>query len=94
MSKLQQSILEQIRILGNNSGCHQMPERSFFYKGKQFPVCSRCTGVCLGQIGAVIVAFKKKVPLELCLLGIGVMGIYWGLQELEIKESSVMLGGW
>jgi uncharacterized membrane protein len=24
--------------------CHKMPERSFFYKGKQFPVCARCTG--------------------------------------------------
>jgi uncharacterized membrane protein len=28
--------------------CHRQPERSFFYKGKQFPVCARCTGIHLG----------------------------------------------
>lgn len=31
-------------------GCHQMPERSFFYKGYQFPICARCTGILLGYI--------------------------------------------
>lgn len=28
--------------------CHQNPERSFFWKKKQFPVCARCTGIHLG----------------------------------------------
>ena len=28
--------------------CHRKPERSFFWKGKQFPVCARCTGIFLG----------------------------------------------
>ena len=28
--------------------CHQIPERSFFFKGMQFPVCARCTGYILG----------------------------------------------
>jgi len=28
--------------------CHRKPERSFFWKGKQFPVCSRCTGIHIG----------------------------------------------
>jgi uncharacterized membrane protein len=27
-----------------------MPERSFFWKGKQFPVCARCTGIHLGYL--------------------------------------------
>ena len=30
--------------------CHQKPERSFFYKEKQFPVCSRCTGIVIGVL--------------------------------------------
>jgi uncharacterized membrane protein len=30
--------------------CHRKPERSFFFKGKQFPVCARCTGIHLGYI--------------------------------------------
>ncbi len=28
--------------------CHRLPERSFFWKGKQFPICARCTGIHLG----------------------------------------------
>lgn len=31
-------------------GCHQKPERSFFWKGKQFPFCARCTGIYVGYI--------------------------------------------
>lgn len=41
--------------------CHRKPERSFFYKNHQFPVCSRCTGLI---IGAVLFAFYSFfVPL-------------------------------
>ncbi len=35
--------------------CHQMPERSFFFKGYQFPLCARCTGIALGHIIAFII---------------------------------------
>ena len=28
--------------------CHRIPERTFKYKGKYFPICSRCTGLYLG----------------------------------------------
>lgn len=52
---MKQKLLEYIRMIGNASGCHQMPERSFFYKGKQFPVCARCTGVTVGQFLAVLI---------------------------------------
>lgn len=30
--------------------CHRKPERSFFWKGHQFPVCARCTGFYLGYL--------------------------------------------
>ena len=36
-------------------GCHQIPERSFNYKGYQFPICARCTGILLGEIFGIIV---------------------------------------
>ncbi|MGG7175281.1 DUF2085 domain-containing protein [Clostridium neonatale] len=25
-------------------GCHQLPDRSFFIRSYQFPICARCTG--------------------------------------------------
>lgn len=35
-------------------GCHQIPERSFFISGYQFPVCARCTGIIVGYIISAI----------------------------------------
>ena len=89
MSGLRQSFLELIRTLGNYSGCHQMPERSFFYKGKQFPVCARCTGVFFGHMTAVILFLcGKKVPFRTCFSLMGIMGFDWGIQEAGIMEST------
>lgn len=39
-----------------------MPERSFFFKGYQFPVCARCTGVLIGEIGGLFLSFFKLLP--------------------------------
>jgi len=30
--------------------CHKNSGRSFFWKGRQFPVCARCTGIYLGYL--------------------------------------------
>jgi len=30
--------------------CHQLAERSFFWKGIQFPLCARCTGILIGFV--------------------------------------------
>jgi uncharacterized membrane protein len=40
------------------SVCHRKPERSFFYKGKQFPVCARCTGIHIGYLFYPLLLFK------------------------------------
>ncbi|WP_033562993.1 DUF2085 domain-containing protein [Sphingobacterium sp. SYP-B4668] len=37
--------------------CHRKPERSFFWKGKQFPVCARCTGIHLGYLSTFLFIF-------------------------------------
>lgn len=39
--------------------CHQLPDRSFSYKGMQFPMCSRCTGLFFGfnLIGPIVTVF-------------------------------------
>ena len=38
--------------------CHKKPERSFFWKGKQFPVCARCTGIHLGYLSLFLFLFE------------------------------------
>lgn len=74
--------------IGEALGCHQMPERSFFIKGFQFPVCARCTGVIISAILATIVFFRKKLPIWLCISMSSIMLFDWGMQYLKIKEST------
>lgn len=73
---------------GKKLGCHQMPERSFFIKGYQMPVCARCTGVIISAILATLLFTKKKIPLHMCLAMSSVMLLDWSIQYLEIKEST------
>ena len=40
-------------------GCHQIPERSFFIKGWQMPICARCFGMICGE-GARLFFGKTK----------------------------------
>ena len=60
-------IIKDLKIKGANlhfSFCHQKPERSFFWKGKQFPLCSRCTGINLGYFILPFFIFGViKIPL-------------------------------
>lgn len=73
---------------GKKLGCHQKPERSFFYKGCQFPVCARCTGVILGELIAIVCLFMFKINWYILLLLLIPMGIDWGLQYLKILKSN------
>jgi uncharacterized membrane protein len=36
--------------------CHQRPERSFVFHGRQLPVCARCTGLYIGAAVAAPLA--------------------------------------
>ncbi|MDE7311063.1 MAG: DUF2085 domain-containing protein [Eubacterium sp.] len=74
--------------LGECSGCHRMADRSFFYKGHQFPVCARCTGVCIGQLSAILINCLLSIPMHISILLLAVMGFDWGIQELKIKSST------
>ena len=68
--------------------CHRLSERSFFYKGKQFPVCARCTGVAFGQITAIITAFIHSPPLWFILLTCLVCLVDSSLQYMMILMST------
>lgn len=73
---------------GRILGCHQMPERSFFYKGFQFPVCARCTGVLLGFAAAAPLFFFYELDIRVALLLSFVMFLDWFLQFLKIRPST------
>lgn len=47
-------------------GCHQIPERSFFIGGYQFPLCARCTGIMVGYIFALLL-YIFRIILPPCL---------------------------
>ncbi len=41
--------------------CHRKPERSFFIKGHQFPVCARCTGFYISIFFYTIYAYYTPI---------------------------------
>ena len=49
-------------------GCHQKPERSFFFLGKQFPICARCTGQLAGMLCGCIGAWLCQIPFQLSVM--------------------------
>ena len=49
-------------------GCHQKPERSFFIKGYQFPLCARCTGILVGYLlSFLLLIFGYSINNVICL---------------------------
>lgn len=81
-------IYDALWYLGGLSGCHRMPERSFFINGKQFPVCARCTGCFVGYAIGLAAAFATVFPVAISIALMSVMLFDWLLQENEIAESS------
>ena len=77
-----------LMIAGSAAGCHQLPERSFFFRGHQFPVCARCTGVILGQIaggiGILFLSLTYDTIAFLCFL----MFFDWWLQRVHLLQST------
>ncbi|MCR5026397.1 MAG: DUF2085 domain-containing protein [Methanobrevibacter sp.] len=41
--------------------CHRIPERSFFIKNHQFPVCARCTGFYTGLAVFLVYNFFFRI---------------------------------
>ncbi len=69
--------------------CHRLPERSFHYKGKQFPICARCTGILIGYfLGFVYVFFFKKTHILFEIALIIPIAIDGGLQLLNYWKSN------
>lgn len=43
-------------------GCHARPDRSFYFRGKQFPICARCTGELVGILMGIPTAICFGYP--------------------------------
>ena len=44
--------------------CHQLPERSFFFRGRQFPICACCTGILICYIiGFIYILIFKELHI-------------------------------
>ena len=77
--------------LGNRCGCHQREDRSFKIKGWQFPICSRCTGILVGQLlGILIYIFQFRIPIYISCIFLFIMFLDWYIQYKKIKESTNM----
>ena len=71
------------------TGCHQIPERSFFFCGYQFPMCSRCTGIILGYvISLILFALKIIFPIWLCIVLCMFMIVDGGIQLMFFIMSN------
>jgi len=69
--------------------CHRISRRSFHYKGKQFPVCARCTGVYLGQIIMILlilVGFRLNLLASILLMV--PLFIDGAIQHFKLLEST------
>ena len=53
--------------------CHRIPERSFFIKNHQFPVCSRCTGFYTGLVIYLVVNYFYPHDYNLNILMLSVI---------------------
>lgn len=77
-------------------GCHQRPERSFFVKGYQMPVCARCEGELIGILAALIAVWFLSPSYW--LMGILMVpmiadGLIQGLTEYESTNWRRLITG-
>lgn len=73
---------------GRATGCHQLKERSYSFRGYQFPVCVRCTGVYIGGIAAVVFYHLITWHIWILISGVVAMLIDWSLQYFELCQST------
>lgn len=72
--------------------CHQMPERSFKYKGKQFPLCARCTGIFIGYFAFPLFQLQIIIPSLLLIIMLSIpMFIDSITQSMNYRESNNLL---
>lgn len=81
--------------------CHKIPERSFFYRGKQFPICARCTGILVGYIFGIIYIVISKRPhiilealmmIPIAIDGLGQLYGHWESNNTRRFVTGIIAG--
>ena len=77
-------------------GCHQRPERSFFVRGYQMPVCARCEGELIGILAALIAIWFFRPPywvMAVIMLPMIADGLIQGLTKYESTNWRRLITG-
>jgi uncharacterized membrane protein len=75
--------------------CHQLPERSFFVFGAQFPLCIRCSALLAGGLGAVVYVFTRLPlpPVKACITMTLPMMVEIAFAGAGLAESTNLIRG-
>ena len=76
------------KFLGIAFMCHQRPDRSFFIKGKQFPLCARCTGILVGYFFGIFISIYTGGSNYCFYLILLVPMVIDGVIQLKFKKES------
>ena len=68
--------------------CHRIPERCFHFRGRQFPVCSRCLGVAIGELAAYLLMILYPLSMWAAFLLLLPMACDWSLQAFSSVRST------
>ena len=77
-------------------GCHQRPERSFFVKGYQMPVCARCEGELIGILAALIAVWFLRPSywlMAVMMVPLAADGLIQGLTKYESTNLRRLITG-
>ena len=68
--------------------CHQRSDRSFHFRGRQFPLCARCTGLMIGCFFYPLFLFNIiDIPIYL-IVALHMPMIIDGLRQVYLNQES------
>ena|ERR1035438_8581875 len=87
VSIVHEGVQQGLWRLGLVIHCHQRPERSFFLRGRQLPICARCFGLTLGAASVPLYSHSQYLALAM----IAAMLVDGVTQALRLRESNNLL---
>lgn len=72
-------------------GCHCRSDRSFYWKGKQFPICARCTGELFGILSAIITSLFYMYSVKTSMILLIPLIVDGSIQYCSTYESNNVL---